>query len=693
MEVPAIGHTMSRNLMPQIHDPHDFLDELELQGISHGMETLDPSTLKSTQSEFDANKVYKMMSDKGEKRPIITSKDGYVLDGHHRWLEAHNKGEKIEAHVCDAPILDLLMHARRYVKLGIGLNEEIEHKDFGPMLDSFVSFASEKLGLKSLPNIRFKGPHDKFNSFAAYSPGRRDIVVTAANRHPMDVFRSVAHELVHQHQDERGALYDGAGETGSPIEDEANYLAGRIMRLYARDNPHHFSLTHVKEHAILFGGPCSGKDRIARYLNEKHDVNVLSMDTYDADAIKEQIKNVTEHFGEPLVLFVETTNDVSKARNEARAAKGQRVLAEGVRFQKFIAANIARKTISEEYPVYIIDNSVQINEGKNDVTVKVKVEQPKAAAKKKSSSSAASDKPKKKVVRKSQAQVKMDMEAQKQRFAMTHEKTKQKFAQDNEERKLAHERESQARQMQSQAHQARALEFQQKLDTIRQAMSRLQPAGPNFKAIHGALKKQMAGAVLGMRKYQKQAADLYALPKPNAADPAKAINEAFQSLFEEGGAGEEATDKLRATYQQDTPGQEKPIEPVPVPNTVPDDGIGAQTITNLPPWPGGSAGIGGYSGLAEDILAWAKSPNTIARFKSRYGDLYEQKILETAHYLDAQKVGRKPRTLSDMQESFDKGIGLMGTVPNQGKDEIEEDGCPENNDPINTKKVTPKRKN
>lgn len=691
MYVPAIGHTLARDLMPQIKDPHDFLDELELQGISHGIETLDPSTLKSTQSEFDANKVYDMMSDHGEKRPIITSQDGYVLDGHHRWLEAANKGEKVEGHVCHCGILELLHHAKRYVKLGIGkLNEEleakiqsggIEHKDFGPMLDSFVSFASDHLGLKSLPNIRFKdGAKDTFNSFAAYTPGKKHTIVSISNRHPMDVFRSVAHELVHQKQDEDGKLYPGAGETGSDIEDEANFMAGRIMRHWAKANPHHFGLAYVAEdykpEALVVGGPMSGKDRLARMLHEEMGYIVHSMDAYDFEAIKTQVA----YMNNPTIYFVDTTNDVSKLRNEARAEKGQRVLAEGVRFEKYTKAQDTKeqlRTIFKDF--HVIDNSIQ--EASNEVKVKVAIEAPKPAAKKKSSSSSSSSssKGKKKVVRKSPEQVKMDMEAQKQRHTVANEKSKQKFQQDNEEAKRQHERETQEREIRGAHYQMRAGEMEMRIQQIRDSMSRLQPQGSNYKKIHSAMHKQIKGAMLGMRNWQKQALNAATgtpKPEPSKGVAKPSVNEAFEKMIEH--AGEWGTDELRKNYQNATPGQEVTQDITNQPSNSQDgistDSIGASTITNLPPWPYSvGVGIGGYSGLAEHIVAWSKKPETFARFHAKYGDQAGEKIFETAKFMNEQKVQVSQKTLRKIKESFDRGVGLMGTVPNQGKEEVDEE--------------------
>ena len=77
-------------------------------------------------------------------------------------------------------------------------------------------------------------------SFAAYAPGSREVMVMSKNRHPMDIFRSVAHELVHHKQNEEGRIGKDVareGATGSDIENEANAVAGVLLRKFGRNNP------------------------------------------------------------------------------------------------------------------------------------------------------------------------------------------------------------------------------------------------------------------------------------------------------------------------------------------------------------------------------------------------------------------------------------------------------------------------
>jgi len=65
------------------------------------------------------------------------------------------------------------------------------------------------------------------------------------NRHPIDIMRTLAHELVHYKQDVEHRIGPDSGETGSPIENEANALAGQIMRRFDHENPQLFALSAV----------------------------------------------------------------------------------------------------------------------------------------------------------------------------------------------------------------------------------------------------------------------------------------------------------------------------------------------------------------------------------------------------------------------------------------------------------------
>lgn len=117
IEVPKIGMTFSRALMPQIKSDKipSFLEHLKSKDIEHKIQKLPVKELRATQSEFDLTKVDQMIGQRSDTK-IVVSNDGYIMDGHHRWLADYNtdKESKITAIVVDLPILELLRVAKEY---------------------------------------------------------------------------------------------------------------------------------------------------------------------------------------------------------------------------------------------------------------------------------------------------------------------------------------------------------------------------------------------------------------------------------------------------------------------------------------------------------------------------------------------------------------------------------------------------
>jgi hypothetical protein len=86
--------------------------------------------IKATQKEINTQKILKLMHDEAENhlnKPIIISKDNYLLDGHHRWLALWNKFDdyKLVAHQANVYIRDLLELASGFSKVAFKrVNEE-----------------------------------------------------------------------------------------------------------------------------------------------------------------------------------------------------------------------------------------------------------------------------------------------------------------------------------------------------------------------------------------------------------------------------------------------------------------------------------------------------------------------------------------------------------------------------------------
>jgi hypothetical protein len=101
----------------------------------------------------------------------------------------------------------------------------------------FVEYCKEELNIQTLPDIKLIADRNfvtTYRSFGEYNPNENSIKVYHKGRNLADVCRSLAHELVHHRQNELDMIYNTAGETGSEVENEANAMAGILMRDYGK---------------------------------------------------------------------------------------------------------------------------------------------------------------------------------------------------------------------------------------------------------------------------------------------------------------------------------------------------------------------------------------------------------------------------------------------------------------------------
>lgn len=109
------------------------------------------------------------------------------------------------------------------------------------IVDNFVKYVCERIKLNaetpSVTLIYDEGIAQEKKSFGEYKPESNEIIVVAKNRNLADILRTIAHELIHLKQDENGELKSNSGETGSDEENEANALAGVLMRDFGKNNP------------------------------------------------------------------------------------------------------------------------------------------------------------------------------------------------------------------------------------------------------------------------------------------------------------------------------------------------------------------------------------------------------------------------------------------------------------------------
>ena len=112
------------------------------------------------------------------------------------------------------------------------------------IIHEFVAFACDYLKLTTIPTLDII--HDseysaEKHTFGHYDPNSSGITVQIENRQIIDILRTLAHELVHYQQDSTDQLHSDSGETGSEHENQANSVAGIIMRLYTAQHPELFN--------------------------------------------------------------------------------------------------------------------------------------------------------------------------------------------------------------------------------------------------------------------------------------------------------------------------------------------------------------------------------------------------------------------------------------------------------------------
>lgn len=112
-------------------------------------------------------------------------------------------------------------------------------------LNLFIKFATKELGLKTLPNIHFVGSSEDKRSAFGHSIGKK-IVVRITERHPIDIMRTIAHELIHFKQNIQ--------KNNIGNEDQATMLAGRIMRKFDVKYPHVFKDKAIKANMMEDAG-------------------------------------------------------------------------------------------------------------------------------------------------------------------------------------------------------------------------------------------------------------------------------------------------------------------------------------------------------------------------------------------------------------------------------------------------------
>ena len=132
--------------------------------------------------------------------------------------------------------------------LGNSKGRPTTKKSFDLLVKDFVRFTKTKLNIKNdipvelIYDLEFSR---KYSSFACIMTDSKQIYVSVINRHPVDILRSLAHEMVHYKQMISGQSIQG--HTGSRHENEANAKAGVVLRDYGKLHPELFTMRPIHD--------------------------------------------------------------------------------------------------------------------------------------------------------------------------------------------------------------------------------------------------------------------------------------------------------------------------------------------------------------------------------------------------------------------------------------------------------------
>ena len=103
----------------------------------------------------------------------------------------------------------------------------------------FAAWAIEQLGIENPPTIKYSNDITKVKQHRTFGSTRSngDVWTHIGNRNSADIMRTLCHELVHVKQFEDGiATNNMDDEQRLSVEDEANAVAGRMMRAYGKQH-------------------------------------------------------------------------------------------------------------------------------------------------------------------------------------------------------------------------------------------------------------------------------------------------------------------------------------------------------------------------------------------------------------------------------------------------------------------------
>jgi phosphopantetheine adenylyltransferase len=174
-------------------------------GIRGEMDLGDLKRFDSLKGKYDNFQTIVIKSDEGENRISGTNTRAALIGGEKERFQTYlptelsdEEKDKVWSILTKSPLNE--MYA-----------EPSEH-DYPKLIKSLTDYMTDKgLNIEPLPEIKFidddiENARDFFGKTAYYDPNNRVVVLYTMERHPKDIMRSFAHEMIHHNQNVEGRL-------------------------------------------------------------------------------------------------------------------------------------------------------------------------------------------------------------------------------------------------------------------------------------------------------------------------------------------------------------------------------------------------------------------------------------------------------------------------------------------------------
>jgi len=223
-----------------------------------------------------------------------------------------------------------------------------------PLLGKLSLFAKDRLKFSHPPKLFLKNDIENSNmalgKTAHYNPEEESVTLYVTKRHPKDILRSFAHELVHHTQNLRGDL--------------APEKMGHMDKSYAQDNEH---MRNMEKEAYLQGNMCfrdweDGLDKKelyiikiaeSKFLKESKKVNKQTLE----DLIR---KIITEQKDNPFDVSIPLQRQAAARAKKKRDARRAAVDANRAEFRKKQAEMVRAKA---QRDIEAINNPKNLSQG------------------------------------------------------------------------------------------------------------------------------------------------------------------------------------------------------------------------------------------------------------------------------------------------------------------------------------------